>query len=217
MTTEPRTARSRRTRAAIVEAVREELRRASAFSVEAVVARAGCAHATYYTHFPSKDDALAEAFGLVLDDLERVIAEVFDVTALRRLGTVPFARNAEARSVRFFRSEALVFRAALARLPEHREIRSRYRATEEATLRQIAGFLSEAADAGLLPGPSAAERAPAVVVLAQGLNNPRVLRAPAGDLVHRMLAGALASVLTGDACASAVSGGRLRKPTRRRA
>jgi AcrR family transcriptional regulator len=215
--TEPRTARSRRTRAAIVTAVREELRRASAFSVDAVVARAGCAPATYYTHFPAKDDALAEAFGLVLEDLEQVIAEVFDVEVLRQLGTAAFARNAEVRSVRFFRSEALVFRAALARLPEHPEVRSRYRATEEATLRQVARFLSEAGEAGLLPGRAVAERAAAVIVLAQGLNNPRLLRAAAGDPVHRMLAGALAAVLTGEACGVAVSGVRLRKPARRRA
>jgi AcrR family transcriptional regulator len=215
--TEPRTARSRRTRAAIVAAVREELRRASAFSVDAVVDRAGCAPATYYTHFPAKDDALAEAFGLVLEDLERVFAEIFDVEVLRRLGTDAFARNAEAQSVRFFRSEALVFRAALARLPEHREIRTRYRATEEATLRQVARFLSQAEEASLLPGRAVAERAAAVIVLAQGLNNPRLLRAPAGDPVHEMLAGALVAVLTGTACGSAVSGVRLRKPARRRA
>lgn len=215
--TEPRTARSRRTRAAIVAAVRDELRRTSAFSVEAVVARAGCAPATYYAHFPAKDDALAEAFGLVLEDLERVNAEMFEVDALRRLGTVAFARDVEARSVRFFRAEALVFRAALARLPEHREIRRRYRATEAATLRHVARFLAESGEAGLLPGTSVAARAPAVLVLAQGLNNPRLLQVPPGDPVHGMLAGALAAVLSGEACGVAVSGVKLRKPVRRRA
>jgi AcrR family transcriptional regulator len=212
---EPRTARSRRTRAAIVAAVREELRRASSFSVEAVVARAGCSPATYYSHFPSKDDALAEAFGFVLADLERVFAELFELDALRALGVDGFASRAEAESVRFFRSEALVFRAGLARLPEHPEIRDRYRATEQATLRHIAGFLSEAGKAGLLPSAAVAERASAVVVLSQGLNNPRLLRASPQDPVHRMLAGALAALLSGDACGAAVSGVKLQKPRRR--
>jgi AcrR family transcriptional regulator len=212
----PRTARSRRTRAAIVAAVREELRRSSGFSVDAVVARAGCAPATYYAHFPSKDDALAEAFALVLADLERVFIEAFDVDSLRELGEVAFASRAEADSVRFFRSEALVFRAALARLPENRSIRDRYRAAEQATLRHITRFLSEAQAAGLVPGPAAAKRASAVVVLTQGLNNPRLLRTAADDPVHEMLAGALASVLVGTACGSAVSGVKLRKPSRRR-
>jgi AcrR family transcriptional regulator len=194
---EARTARSRRTRAALVDAVHDELRRTGAFTVDQVVERAGCAPATYYAHFPTKDDAVAAAFGTVLDELERLAVSAFGLGDLERLGPAAFARGVEQELVAFFRTESLVFRAALARLSEHRPIRTRYRAAETRVLATIGGFLEQAEEAGLVPGPRAAERAAAVLVVAQGCNNPRLLRAPDGDPVHDLVALALAATLLG--------------------
>jgi len=180
-----------------VDAVHEELRRTGAFSVDQVVERAGCAPATYYAHFPTKDDAVAIAFATVLDDLERLAGSAFGLDDLVRLGPTAFARRVERELVAFFRTESLVFRAALARLSEHRPIRTRYRAAEAAVLATIAGFLDQAEQAGALPGPGAAGRAEAVLVVAQGCNNPRLLRAAAADPVHDLVALALAATLLG--------------------
>ena len=194
---EARTARSRRTRAALVAAVTDELRRSGGFTVEQVVDRVGCAPATWYAHFPSKDDAVAEAFGTVLDDLTRRVVAIFGLDQLERLGPAGFARHVEAELVTFFRTESLVFRAALARLSEHREIRGRYRAAENAVLVAVGEFLTLAGTAGLLPSIGTADRARAVLVVSQGFNNPRLLRAPADDSLHELLAMALAAALAG--------------------
>lgn len=193
----PRTARSRRTRAAIVDAVREELRRTGAFTVDRVVERVGCAPATYFTHFASKEDALAVAYGGVLADLERLTIELFDVDELRLLGPRAFATFAERELVRFFQAEWRTFNAALARISENRGVRDRHRAAEDAIHGHVARFLAAAERAGIVPGPAAASRASAVIVLTQGFNNPHLLRARADDPMHAVLANSLATALTG--------------------
>jgi AcrR family transcriptional regulator len=192
---EARTARSRRTRAALVAAVRHELRRAGTFSAEAVAERAGCSPATYYVHLPTKDDALAAAFALVLADLEALAGGLFTLERLERAGAGGWSREVVDEVVGFFATESLVFRAALARMGDHAGLRAGYRATEERVLARLVAFLDAAAAAGLVPGGGTDQRAGAVLVLTQGLNNPRLLRRPRPDAVLASLAAALATVL----------------------
>ena len=182
-----RTARSRRTRAALVAAVHAELRASGTCTAERVAAAAGCSEATYYAHFPTKDDAVAEAFGLALDALDALSRRVFVRDELLAAGPAFVAARVERELVRYFKSESLVFRAALARLPEHRGIRERYRQTERAAIAHLHDVLG--------PGPDLASRAEAALVVSQGVNNPRLLRAPATDPVHARVAAALAAAL----------------------
>jgi AcrR family transcriptional regulator len=182
-----RTARSRRTRAALVAAVHAELRSSVTCTAERVAAVAGCSEATYYAHFPTKDDAVAEAFGAALDALDELSRRIFVREELRREGPAAVATRVERELVRYFRGESLVFRAALARLPEHRGIRERYRQTERTAIAHLHAVLE--------PGPDLASRAEAALVISQGVNNPRLLRAPAADPVHAHVATALATVL----------------------
>lgn len=194
---EPRTVRSRRTRVAIVAALREELRRTGTFTVNAVVEGAGCSPATYYAHFPSKDEALTEAFGALLVDLCDFIAGVFEVESLRRLGLVGFARAVVADLVGYFRVETLAVRAGMAGVPENHQLLVAYKTAEDAIVNLVADFLARAESDGLLAGPDAAGRAAAVVVTVQGLNNPLVLRAAPDAPIHEGMAAAMAAVLSG--------------------
>jgi AcrR family transcriptional regulator len=152
-----------------------------------VAAAAGCSEATYYAHFPTKDDAVAEAFGVALDSLEVLTRRVFVRDELERDGPGVVAARVERELVRYFKSESLVFRAALARLPEHRGIRERYRHVERAVIAHLHDVLG--------PGPDVASRAEAALVVSQGVNNPRLLRAAPSDPVHVRVAAALAAAL----------------------
>ena len=192
---QPRNARSRRTRQALVNAVREELRQSSAFTVERVVERADCSAATYFSHFASKDDALTETYVTVCADLEKLTVDLFDVESLRTRGLPMFARHVETELVSFFRLEHRVFRAALARLTEHRDLARHHRAAQDATFAHVARFFSNAAEAGLIACVEPAVRAAAVVVLAEGFDNPRLLRARGDDPIHAVLASALAAII----------------------
>ena len=182
-----RTARSRRTRVALVAAVHDELRASGTCTAERVAAAAGCSVATYYAHFPTKDDAVAEAFGLALDALDDLGRRVFRRDELLAAGPVAVATRVERELVRYFKAESLVFRAALARLPEHRGIRERYRHTERTAIAHLHDVLG--------PGPDVDGRAEAALIVSQGVNNPRLLRTPANDPVHSRVAAALAAAL----------------------
>jgi AcrR family transcriptional regulator len=177
--------------------VREELRRTGSFTADAVAKSAGCSPATYFAHFRSKDDALTEAFAALLIDLQNFVAKVFEVEALRRLGTIAFARAAVADLVGYFRIETHAVRAGMAGVPENHQLLVAYKAAEDAIVGIVAGFLTRAEVAQLLPGPDAARRAAAVVVVVQGLNNPLVLRADADDPIHEGMVAAMAAVLAG--------------------
>jgi len=194
-TGEPRTARSRRTRRALVDAVREDLRANGAFTAETVAELAGCSAATFYSHFGNKDDALTAAFEQTLVDLvqgsdTRLTEERFLVE-----GIGPVVAEFVDWLADFFRVESLVFRTALGRLPHHRPLRDVYRQAEidtlarrEATFRHLQDrSLVRAGDPGLL--------AETFMVASQGINNPRALRPEAAG-VRGSLAEALTTIIS---------------------
>ena len=197
-TTTPRTgktltARSRRTRVALVAGVRAELRSSGTFTAETVAVRAGCSSATFYSHFGNKNDALAAGFTQTLDDLVDGIGERLTVEALTADldGTVHGFVEWQAD---FFRVESLVFRTALSQLPTHRPLRHAYRRAEERTLELLTERFSALAGAGAITIDEPRRIAEAFMVASQGLNNPRALRADADDL-RRSLATGLAAML----------------------
>jgi AcrR family transcriptional regulator len=87
---EPRNARSRRSRTALLKAARElvEERGMAATTMAAVAERAGVSRRAVYLHFASRADLISELFGYVneVEDLERRFAPIGDapdaVTAL---------------------------------------------------------------------------------------------------------------------------------------
>ena len=190
-----RTERSRRTRAALVAGVRDELRASGTFTADTVAARAGCSVATFYSHFATKDDALASAFELVLVDLAEVIESTLTVEALAGDGLDVAVGSWIDRQVEFFRDESLVFRAALARLPFHRGIRHAYREAERVALHHLVEVITAGQSHGVIRSGEPAELAEAFLVLSQGLNNPHAIRPDAQPLrphLRRALVAALA-------------------------
>lgn len=187
MATPTKTARSRRTRAALTASVRDRLCAQGGFTAEEVAGDAGCTVGTFWAHFSTKDDAVAAAFEQALDDLILVVEVTF---------SEPPADNSNAwaaatvdRLVDYFATNALLYRLAIARLPEHRPIRDAYRTAEHRTI-----DLAEAA----LAGPDRRADAEAIISFCQGLNNPIVLRSEPGGRLRVRLARAL-GVLVGDA------------------
>lgn len=189
------TARSRRTRAALIDAVVDELRASASFDAIAVAERAGCSPATFYSHFGAKSDALAAGFASVLDELAVASMAALDADALDELGLDKAVAVFVEQQADFFRRESLVFRVALAALPENRAVRDAYRHSEARVLEHLDGFLHKAIDGGhVRPGPVEV-MAEAVLVLAQGINNPRALR-PANAAVRSEIAAAIVAMLS---------------------
>jgi len=186
MATPTKTARSRRTRAALTSAVHDQLCLHGGFAAEDVAAAAGCTVGTFWAHFESKDDAVAAAFSQTLDELVVLVEECFDDGPLGFRTAPPdlWAAHTIDRLIDHFGDRALLYRLAVARLPEHRPIREVYRAAEERTV--------ELAEAALGTGRRA--QAEALIAFCQGINNPIVLRSDRHGETRQRLASGLAVV-----------------------
>ena len=172
-----RPTKAERTRATLAAATRDELAATGAFTAERVAARAGTSPATFYAHFPTKDEALVAAFGLVLDELVSRTNAVLGIERLLDDGLSATCAALVTELVGVFSADALVFRVALARLHDSRALRELYRRSEAASLDHLEQFVLRGQAAGLLTGGSAGQVAELVLVLCQGVNNPRLLRA----------------------------------------
>lgn len=168
--------KAERTRATLAGSTRAELAAHASFTAERVALRAGTSAATFYAHFPTKDDALTAAFALVLDDLVRRTNAVLRVERLLDDGLEATCAALVAELVATFAADALVFRAALARMQDCRSLRELYRRSEAASLAHLEIFVTRGQAAGLVTTSPAAEVAELVLVLCQGVNNPRLLR-----------------------------------------
>lgn len=112
--------KSARTRAALAAATWPSLAATATFTAEQVAARAGTAPATFFAHFPTKDQALVAALALTLDELVARTNAGLQVEALLDDGLERTCARLVAELVALFRRCALVFRAALARMVEVR-------------------------------------------------------------------------------------------------
>ena len=196
-TSETLTARSRRTRVALVAAVRAELAETGSFTADAVAERAGCSPATFYSHFGAKDDALTAAFEQTLTELVDLSIRDLDPAAFTTNGIEQTMATFVEEQTRFFRRESLVFRTAISRLPHHRPIRDAYRRAEQRTLDHCALVFHEIAAMGLIAPAEPVGLATAFMVAAQGLNNPRALTPAAAD-VRTSLTRGLSAILGAD-------------------
>ncbi|MEZ5343665.1 MAG: TetR/AcrR family transcriptional regulator [Acidimicrobiales bacterium] len=167
-TSATRTARSRRTRTALVEAVTNELRAAGAFDADGVASRADCSPATFYSHFGTKDEALTAAFRLVLDSLLDLSASLLTLDRIETLGLDKTLITMVDRQADFFRHETLVFRAALAQLPTNRGLRDAYRSAETVDVERLSTLIETGQARGLIRLGPPDVLANAVLVLAQG-------------------------------------------------
>ncbi len=185
--------KAERTRATLARATRAELAAHASFTAERVALRAGTSAATFYAHFPTKDDALTASFALVLDDLVHRTNAVLHIERLLDNGLEATCAALVAELISTFAADALVFRAALARLQDCRALRELYRRSEAASLAHLGTFVARGQAAGLVADGPPVLLAELVLVLCQGVNNPRLL----SEQANRALAEGWTSALVG--------------------
>lgn len=192
MVTEAKTARSQRTRAALLDALNLHIRDHGSFTAKEIASVVGCTTGTFWAHFEDKDDAIAAVFSEALADLVDLTNEVFGdsprgLVAMRSevdhwaLGTVD-------RMIDYFSTRVLLYRLAISRLPEHRAIREAFRMAEGATIACVADCLNS---------KTTLDDAAVIVAFCQGLNNPIILRSAPGSRARRQLGAALALLVRG--------------------
>lgn len=191
----PLNARSLRTRRALVEAVRVELQERGSFQAEGVVARAECSVATFYGHFPTKDDALAEAFESSLETLLALCDEWLDDGRLRNARLDQVLSGFADELVSYFRRSSLLWRAALGRMAESRRVRSVYRQADRRSLESAQRFVAGGQQRDMIRAGEARVLASALVVIAQGMHNVHLLRPGADVRIRAEVARAMTALL----------------------
>jgi AcrR family transcriptional regulator len=192
----PTSGKARRTYEKLVEATSAEIAASGSFSAERVAARADASPATFYAYFSTKDAALVAAFSLVLDRLVDWLNQTLSIEALLEKGVRNFCHDFVVGATDFFTQESLVFRRALAGLPESRAMREVYRDHEQIALERYQRFVALAQSAGKVRRGDPKRIARALLVLTQGLNNPMTLGLDADDPLLRELADALSGLLS---------------------
>lgn len=187
--------RVERTGRRLVGATREEIAATGSFTAERVATRAGLSPATFYDYFPTKDAALAAAFASVLDDLVVFVDGAFGVERLLEEGLERWCGQIVREAAGFFGRHTLVFRSALARMPESKALRDTFREHERVVFDRYRRFLELGRRAGRIRGGDHEALARTLLVLTQGLNNPLVLGREPDDPVFEELGRTLCACL----------------------
>jgi AcrR family transcriptional regulator len=190
-----RTARSRRTRELLVGGIRAQIRESGSFTADQIASRVACSPATFYSHFATKDDALAAAFESVLAEVVELCSTMLTVEKFQSPGVHAAALTFVQAQADLFRRESLLFRMALSRLSAHQGVRHAYRRAEAATLAHLEAVVIEGQHRGIVASGDPRVIAETTLVLGEGLNNPRLLR-PAADAIRGEVAAAMVAVLT---------------------
>jgi AcrR family transcriptional regulator len=191
----PITERSRRTRANLARALHEEIGRTGVLDVSAVTNLAGVSPATFYAHFDDHEAALAAALDISLEAVTDVTRRLFTVEKLLDDGLESTIDDIVREAVAAFRTEALVMRAALARLPHSRAIREVYRRREDASRQHLSRQVSLAQKANVVRAGSPVDHITVLLVLTEGLNNPLLLRGTTSPEVLNGLRRAIVAAL----------------------
>ncbi len=188
--------KSQRTRTKLLQALLAEIETNGTFTAESIAQRTDTSVATFYGHFSSKESALAAGFSLTLDTVVAVAEHAWQVERLLDMGLETLCREGVRECVSCFQSHALVFRTALAELPQSKLIRQIYRDHEAHALASYERFIRLGQRAGIIRGQTADIQtiARAHLVLTQGLNNPH-LTSGTGDAQAEDLLDVMASAI----------------------
>lgn len=171
--------KARQTFDLLLRSARQVLTDSGTITADSVAQRAGVATATFYVYFSSRDDCLAAAFDEVLRENNERLARALSIERLLDDGLDATLRHVVVEVVEAFRDNAIVFRAALARLPESKTIRDVYRRDEREGLEVVQRFLELAMAAGQVREGNLEVMASVLLVTLEGLNN-RALFARSG-------------------------------------
>ena len=183
----PRLRKLDRTRLRLVEATRQLLQASGGFTAERVAREAGASPATFYNHFPSKSDALAAVFQVAMDDLVEVVGARLQIEHLLERGLEGFAADWVHACCDFLRANSQVFSAARVQFPGSPALREVYRSREAAALDRFRRFVQLGQAARAIREGDANAIAEAMMVTAEGWNNPAVLRLDEASPLHQEL------------------------------
>jgi AcrR family transcriptional regulator len=173
-----------RTRLRLVQAVRSEVEATGSFTAEVVARRAGSSPATFYNHFASKEEALAAVFGAAMDDLVAFVRAQLMIERVLEFGLESFASQWVLACCAFFRENSMVFAAAQMQFPVSKSVREIYREQERAASERFVRFVRLGQAAQVIRRGDTDAMGQAMMVTAQGWNNPAVLRMKEGDALH---------------------------------
>ena len=189
-----------RTRLRLVEAARDEMAESGHFTADLVARRAGSSPATFYNHFASKDEAFVAVFSAVMDDLVAFVGAHLRIERLLDVGLARFASEWVLACRDFFVANNLVFSAAQMQFPVSKAVRDVYREREEASFEHFRRFVELGQRASVLRAGDAASIGRALMVTAEGWNNPAVLRLEPDDALHGELARVVVAMLGQEDC-----------------
>lgn len=191
----PAGGKARRTFDTLVASTRQLVNETGGFTPEAAAQRAGVGTATFYSYFASRDEVLGAALDVVLRELaERVTGEL-GVEGLLDRGLESVIGGAVRTAIECFRADVLVYRLALARLPESAGIREVYRRRQAQAYSAIHRFVELAMAAGRITADDPDTVATALLVALQGLNNPLLLGPRRDPAVVEHLTGMMLGLL----------------------
>ena len=191
--------RAQRTKADLKAAIHFEIARSGTLDVAAVTEAAGLSQATFYSHFGSHDDALAAALDISLTNVTEVSRSIVNIETILEMGLADMIDLLVEQLVVAFGVEAPVLRVALARLSQNTTIRDVYRSHQSAHHLHLTKQLELGQRASVVRAGEPDQLAAALLVSAQGLNNPLLLRTDGNDETMSALKRALLAILKPDA------------------
>ncbi|MEM9624413.1 MAG: TetR/AcrR family transcriptional regulator [Pseudomonadota bacterium] len=192
------TSKYARTHQGLIAATLAEICATGTFSAEAVTRRCNQSVATFYKHFAAKDEAMADAFGLALDELVTQVQAQWTIEKLLAEGAETVCRDGVYAAISYFNKHLLIFRTALADLPTSKRIRAVYRSHEAQILEHFEQLIRLGQRAGKIRGQAddVVTIARTHLVLTQGLNNHNLL-GQHDDAVFGAMAAAIQANLVG--------------------
>lgn len=179
----PEGGKARRTYDALVLATRDTIAETGVFSIEEAAGRAKVSQATFYSYFSSKDMALAASLNSVLADLNEAAAVPLRVERLLETDLRTVLRELVLAVVHSFRRYVLVFRVAIARLPECKPMRDMFRERQDDAVAMFHRWITLGQAAGRVRHDDVDRLSTALLITLQGYNNPILLRLADDDPV----------------------------------
>ena len=194
-TQRPTKGKAQRTFDRLARATLEEINKKGSFTADEVAARGNSSPATFFTYFPTKEDAVAAAFSIALDELVDVTESGLRIEQLLDEGLETVCTDFTSSCIGYFREHALIFRLALTRLPTNKTIRNGFRDRQARALEHYRRFIDLGQKSGLVRAGDTGVMADVLLVMTQGLNNPALIarreaavEAELAQTLHRHLA-----------------------------
>lgn len=176
--------RSERTRARLLAAVAAEIEVDGDFGADGVARRAGTSIATFYNHFPSKQEALRAAYG---DLMGALLAHVDAHCRIERVlvqGLEAFLSDWVADTAAFFARHSALFRLAQPAMGRGDVIRTLYLEHQDVVVERYRRFVELGQAARVFRQGDAEAIARWLLVTSEGWFHPAMQRLERGDALH---------------------------------